>query len=144
MSRDGDEDPLSWAGDDDPTLQPGGDIESTTPKPPPASPTSADDGRSHDQAEPRSAMLIALGIFGGIYLLYTVGWAVNIGRDVYTVASPIDQVMYTAGLWLATAAAPLWFATSLWFTRGHARSRILWLVLGALVLIPWPFAIGGL
>ncbi|WP_166983382.1 hypothetical protein [Paramicrobacterium fandaimingii] len=146
MSRDRDDDPLSWAGDDDPTLQTGAADHPVTKKSArkrarSTAPTAAVADSSQQLG---STMLVVLGILGGIYLLYTVGWALNIGRDSYAVASPIDQIMYTGGLWLAAAAAPLWFAASLWFTRGHARARIIWLLLGMLVLIPWPFVIGGL
>ncbi|QPZ39756.1 hypothetical protein [Paramicrobacterium chengjingii] len=145
MSRDRDDDPLSWAGDDDPTLQTHASGEPVTKKSAQnRTQRSAPASAAEPAQQPGSAMLVVLGVLGGVYLLYTVGWALNIGRDTYAVASPIDQIMYTVGLWLAAAAAPLWFAVALWFTRGHTKSRILWLVLGAVVLIPWPFVIGGL
>ncbi|GAB2512987.1 hypothetical protein [Paramicrobacterium agarici] len=146
MSPERDDDPLSWAGDDDPTLQTSrSDAAGETRSPKQArSPRRSDDAAPAQPRQSGSVMLVVMGVLGGIYLLYTIGWALNIGRDTYSVVSPIDQIMYTVGLWLAAAAPPLWFAASLWFTRGHVKSRTVWLVIGAVMLIPWPFVIGGM
>ncbi|SEC55296.1 hypothetical protein SAMN04489806_3198 [Paramicrobacterium humi] len=148
MSPDRDDDALSWAGDDDPTLQPGpGEQKQLRPgwklvgRP---SRVPAPRDTDEEPSQMGSAMLIALGILAGVYLLYTIGWSINIARDTYPAPAPIDQVMYTVGLWLAVAAAPLWFATTLLFTRRLVRARIVWLIIGAIVLVPWPFVIGGL
>lgn len=148
MSSDRDDDALSWAGDDDPTLQPGpADKRELKPGWKLVGRPSKPSARQPETSAPQqmsSAVLISLGILAGVYLLYTIGWAINIGRDAYSVDSPIDQVMYTFGLWLAVAAPPLWFAAVLLLTRTRTRLRIVWLVVGALVLVPWPFVIGGL
>lgn len=92
--------------------------------------------------------LVSIGVLGGVYLLFAIGWLVGGLRvqarneDVNPLAS-VD-FMYQGALWLATAAPLIWFATTLFATR-KTRSwmRWLWLALGVLLLIPWPFLMIG-
>ena len=91
-----------------------------------------------------SVALIAVSVLGGIFLLYTIGWFVSVQR-IGTVASDgLRTLMFTVGQVLAVAAAPLWFAASFFATRGRqSRWFVLALIVGAFVLIPWPFVIGA-
>ena len=89
--------------------------------------------------------LVALGVLGGVYALYAVGWIIGglrlQGRAQYLVL----DVMYQGSLWLAVLAPVLWFATMFLLTRrsrawvqvrvarGRARS----------LLLPWPFVMIG-
>ena len=88
--------------------------------------------------------LVALGVVGGIYALYAVGWLIGglrlQGRAQYLVL----DVMYQGSLWLAVLAPLLWFATTLLLTR-RARPwlRFAWLAVGAVLLLPWPFVMIG-
>ncbi|MET0735915.1 MAG: DNA polymerase III subunit gamma/tau [Microbacterium sp.] len=88
--------------------------------------------------------LIALGVIGGVYLIYAIGWVIGglrlQGRADYLVA----DVMFQGSFWLAVLAPVLWFATVFLLTRASkAWVRIAWLVGGVLLLIPWPFIMTG-
>jgi hypothetical protein len=91
-----------------------------------------------------SVALIAVSVLGGIFLLYTIGWFVSVQRIGTGASDGLRTLMFTVGQVLAVAAAPLWFAASFFATRGRqARWFVLALVVGAFVLIPWPFVIGA-
>ena len=105
------------------------------------------DGTVHlpgDRPAVGSGTLIALGVFGGVYLLYAIGWVIGglrlQGRAAYLVA----DVMFQGSLWLAVLAPLLWFATVLLLTRAaRAWVRLVWLAAGVLLLLPWPFVMIG-
>jgi hypothetical protein len=97
-----------------------------------------------DERPPMSAvMLVCLGVLGGIYALYTVGWFVSWQRLVYVDTDALELTAFRVQQVLAIVAAPLWFGVTLFFTRERRPAiRLIWLVIGALVLIPWSFALG--
>lgn len=169
MTSHRDDDALGWAGDDDPTLasgsgqapaepgparepapEPGG-----APEPEPApdipdgwsvtGPTAAvEEQAARAAAAPTSPVtLIALGIFGGVYLLYTIGWFLGITRIDNPLIEPVARFMFSLGLWLAVAAPAAWFGATFWFTTARPRARIGWLLAGALLLAPLPFVLGS-
>ena len=129
---------LSWDGDDD----------VTTPSLPPKKTTSvatADSADTIKTASSGSFLLISYGILGGIYLIYTIGWLVTVFNDN---RKPFDdfltEFMYQVGEYLAIASPVLWFVTALLLTRGRKPIvRLLALVLGVIVVIPWPFVLLG-
>ena len=169
-------DALSWDGDDDPTLDTGSSAddsvgedasadddgriaagaESSTGLP--AGYTEPDEDAAEgeaapadaDQAQPMgNAALIALGVLGGVYLLYTIGWIVGGLRlqDVIPFLLPetaVARVAYAFALWIAVAAPAIWFSATVLLTR-RSRSwvRFVWLAAGVVLLIPWPFAMIG-
>ena len=174
MSDPRDDDALAWAGDDDPTLAPEGapapepvradrSAGAASAVPVGAAPVAprrtvldeaedaedlaverelADAERASKQMG--SASLVVLGILGGIYLLYTIGWIVSFSR--YAMPDTIDfsVVSFRITQALAVAASPLWFVATLLLTqKRHARYRFLWLVIGMIVLVPWPFLMGA-
>lgn len=174
-----DDDALSWAGDDDPTLdvgerrvdeqaeharpvQPGettnrsvrsetaparpdADVDTTAVAgtgPAPGAAKSSPAEASREQMS--SVALIAVSVLGGIFLLYTIGWFVSVQRIGTGASDGLRTLMFTVGQVLAVAAAPLWFAASFFATRGRqSRWFVLALIVGAFVLIPWPFVIGA-
>lgn len=88
--------------------------------------------------------LVALGILGGVYLLFTVGWILGgVGmqsKAMFMLPGPL----YQATLWIAVLAPALWFAATLLMTRGSKEwVRISALIIGALLLVPWPFVVAG-
>ncbi|CAD5993866.1 hypothetical protein [Agreia sp. COWG] len=172
MTTSRDDDALHWAGDNDPTLTPPiqAGAASTPAEPSSATDTHAatrieqptvleqaelaeDDAVEQElaraekaSAQLSSAALITLGIVGGIYLLYTVGWGVHVARSVLPLF-PVDNafllICYQVGRLLAVMAAPLWFVSTLLLTQKRSwRSRLGWLLLGVFVLVPWPFIVG--
>lgn len=79
-------------------------------------------------------------VFAAVYVLLTIGWGLIVARNDTQLGSLGPQLLYLVGLGLALAAAPLWFicATFLARTRG---SRVVWMLTGLVVLMPWPVLI---
>ncbi|WP_022890512.1 hypothetical protein [Agromyces italicus] len=157
---DADDEALRWEGDDDATLAPGwkavgspvplkGGAATAAPATGAAAADAdadASESDSHDAAAPGapqtgSVELVVLGVLGGVYLLYTIGWIITALRTATPGTSIVGDFMYSLGLWLAVLAAPLWFVLALRGAR-TARSRLVWLVVGAVVLAPLPFIFG--
>lgn len=158
MKSEGDDDALSWDGDDaldarrpEVSRQKPEPTASAAPAPtldksPAASVTpSASEADAGDEPQGIStATLLLLGILGGIYLLYTIGWILGgVGMQL-PVTFTLPVPLYQGALWLAVLAPALWFVAVLAATRG-SRSwvRIVWLVAGAVLLVPWPFVVSG-
>lgn len=166
MSTGRDDDALSWDGDDDPTLV-APRRERTPEKRPPrdAEPValpegyaavgrgSAEVGRIEadgsvvmpgDPAPMSSVLLVTLGVIAGVFLLFTVGWIVGGSRLQGTADFLVSAVGYRFAFGLAVAAPALWFLTVYLLTRG-AKSwvRVVWLVAGLALLVPWPFIMVG-
>ena len=98
-----------------------------------------------DAAAPLSTpMLVSLGVIGGAYLLYLVGWIVGGLRLQGVALFLVDGFAYQVTMWLAIAAPALWFLAA-WVLTRRAKSwvRILSLLAGMAVLIPWPFVMFG-
>ncbi|MFF2277486.1 DNA polymerase III subunit gamma/tau [Agromyces sp. NPDC058126] len=162
---DADDDALRWEGDDDATLAPGWKAvgtpvplkgaATTAPRTGAGSDADAGTGTGTDAgteegddtvapaggAQTGSVELVVLGVLGGVYLLYTIGWIITALRTATPGMSVVGDFMYSLGLWLAVLAAPLWFVLALRGAR-TARSRLAWLVAGAVVLAPLPFIFG--
>lgn len=158
MSTPRDDDALSWDGDDDPTLATGRDAE-----PPRAAKPSAAAlpkgyravGKGSDAVAPKSeaedaggglgnAGLVGMGVLGGVYLLFAVGWLVGAQRLVGRAPYLLSDVMFQGSAWLAAATPLLWFAAVLLLTRSQKTwVRFVWLAAGVVLLVPWPFAMVG-
>ncbi|MDY7528291.1 MULTISPECIES: DNA polymerase III subunit gamma/tau [Cryobacterium] len=168
-----DDDALGWAGDDDPTLQTRSEdadarensrtpVESDPVASAPASapvyaalpdgwsvkgPTAAIEADAAARNSERSPMssftLISLGVFGGIYLLFTIGWFIGVSRIDNPLGDALASFMFSLGTWLAVAAPVAWFAVTLWLTPTRPRGRILWLLLGVVLLAPLPLLVSG-
>ena len=151
MGRDSDDDDdaLRWEGDDDASLAPGWKKVGT---PAPLASAGVTDGATSAPAEvtdedgrpaqPGSAELVLLGVFGGVYLLFTVGWILSVVRVQNPAQDPLGQFMFGLGLWLAVAAPALWFGVTFVLTRGRTTARLVWLLVGAVVLLPVAFVAG--
>ena len=153
MTRESDDDALRWEGDDDPTLAPGW---KAVGAPAPArsvaddphgerdAAASVDDGETTDAAaQTGSTELVVLGVLGGVYLLYAIGWLITALGGSPVFADPVAQFMYGLGAWFAVLAAPLWFGAVLWLASGNRRARLAWLIVGAVLLVPVPFLLRG-
>jgi len=103
------------------------------------------DAAAHDSdRSPLSSFtLISLGVFGGIYLLFTIGWFIGVNRIGNPLGDALASFMFDLGTWLAVAAPVAWFAVTLWLTRARPRGRILWLLLGVVLLAPLPLLVSG-
>lgn len=89
--------------------------------------------------------LVLLGLLGGLYLLYSWVWfswagyysAVNsaVAAGSGTLGSALQQIVF----WAAPFAPGLWFLSALLLNRGaRTRRLVLWLLIGAVVLVPLP------
>lgn len=99
-----------------------------------------------DDAQPLmgSAQLVALGILGGVYALFAIGWLVGGLRLQGWRPFLVTDAMYQGSLWLAVLAPVLWFATVFLLTRtARAWVRFVWLAAGVVLLVPWPFVLIG-
>ncbi|MFB7250479.1 hypothetical protein [Microbacterium sp. NPDC056234] len=148
------DDALSWEGDEDrpaqrPALPQGWNavgkgseqVEREPADDAPAAETSANTAAS---AAMSPAMLLFVGIFGGIYLLYAVGWVIG-GLNLKPLANLIvADAMYVPWFVLAVAAPALWMLTVWVLTRrAQAWIRVLLLLAGVVLLVPWPFVMVG-
>lgn len=129
---------LSWDGDDDVAVKSA--RPSTT-----NSVATAESTDNTKTASSGSFLLISYGILGGVYLIYTIGWVVSVFNDN---RKPFDdfltEFMYQLGEYIAIASPVLWFVTALVLTRGRKPIvRLLALLLGVVVVIPWPFVLLG-
>ncbi|WP_051172648.1 hypothetical protein [Microbacterium indicum] len=151
-----DDDALSWGGDDDPTLQVRSDEETVEPEgdlPPELQPDPDEDEAGDDEdadeepSGPGNLALVGYGILGGVYALWTAGWVLGSTRLLAWIeqaTSTSADVMFLASMILAIAAPIVWFVATLWLTRNRsAGARFLALAVGALLTIPWPFAMVG-
>lgn len=133
---------LIWAGGRDPSH-----YETPEPKAPkPSKKVAALHAAADDEelSPPMSAVvLVSLGLLGGIYLLYTIGWFSSWQRFIYGSADDLGLVVFQAQQVLAILAAPLWFVLTMVFTRERKPAvRLVWLLIGALLLVPWSFTFG--
>lgn len=107
-------------------------------------PEESDDADDIETPGLSTAMLLILGVVGGIYLLYSVGWVVG-GLRLKPLANFfVIDAMFLPWFVLAVAAPLLWFLASWVLTRGKAGwIRISALLLGVVLLVPWPFVTVG-
>jgi hypothetical protein len=164
-----DDDALSWAGDeDDPTLDPGApegaapaSRPADAPEPAAAPPEPAvepepeqrpADETTTGEPEPAprrlgDAALVTLGVLGGVYLLWTVGWLLGAMRLRALIQMQPDAVvdpMFHGSMVLGILAPAIWFGGAWFLTRGRpAWLRIAALLVGVVVLVPWPFVMVG-
>lgn len=94
--------------------------------------------------------LVLLGVFGGLYLLYAwvwLSWAQFYSTANSAAASgsgSLGAVLQQIVFWAAPLAPILWFVSVLLLNRGARLRRLaLWIVVGAVVLIPLPMFSGG-
>jgi hypothetical protein len=149
VSSDDDDDALTWAGGRDPSHYETPEAKAPKPATAPAVSTNktapAEPRDEDEESSPAtsSVVLVSLGILGGIYLLYTAGWFISWQRFVYIDPDLLELAAFRAQQVLAILASPLWFGATLFLTRDRKPAvRLLWLVVGALVLVPWSFTFG--
>ena len=89
--------------------------------------------------------LVGTGVFGGIFLGYTVGWLLSVQAIGSGATDLFGEIMWQFGEFLAIISAALWFAATLYLTReSRTAVRFGWLALGVVLLVPWPIVWGFL
>lgn len=105
---------------------------------------------TQDSEQVSSVGLMLLGVFGGLYLLYTWGWfeiaqvysAIN--DATASGSGVIGGVLQQIVFWLAPVAPATWFLTTYLLTKQRGSlALLLGLILGAIVLLPFPLIAGG-
>ncbi|MGN6273388.1 MAG: hypothetical protein ACTHMQ_09900 [Protaetiibacter sp.] len=105
----------------------------------------APDALEHSDAARSPAergLLAGTIVFGLAYLALSIGWISSAQLLVYPSFDLLGEIMWQFGEFLAMIAPALWFAAAFTLTpEGTARrgtKRMLALLAGALVLLPWP------
>jgi hypothetical protein len=143
MTSSRDDDALSWAGDNDPTLAQGESPDAPALPDGWSVPGRPETTEARAEREGASSLaLVGTGILAGIYLLYTIGWFVAVSRIGNPLAEPVGRAMFSLGGWLAVAAPIVWFAAAYGLTVERPRRRFAWLLVGAVLLAPLPFVFG--
>ena len=134
MTVPSDDDALSWDGD----------AALAAPKRP--APL-IDDGRTTGgRASGGGFALVVLGVLGGVAVLETAFWirsafqlqiAASVTPGAGTPLEVLAFVLNIAGRVLAVVAPVVWYAVIAWRVQLPSR-RLALLVLGALLLVPWP------
>lgn len=136
------EDALSWAGDDD-RLTTGSPLSAKRDARGASSvkrPGKQGDTDSAESSGLSSVALIGFGIFAGIYLLFSVAWLITALRNPTQIADVLGNAMFQFGLWLSVLSPAIWFGAVLYLGKNKKVStRLLFLLLGVAVLIPWPY-----
>jgi hypothetical protein len=83
--------------------------------------------------------LVGIGVVAATYLFFALGWLVS-GRQLQSLGIPIPDVTVVAMTVGATLAPLVWFVAVLVLTRSwRTWQRFLLLILGLVLLVPWPF-----
>jgi hypothetical protein len=149
MMADPDEDALTW----------GDEADSTHIAAPATEPKKADAAKSEPVPKTElvvdpavrpavsSLQLVTYGVLAGAYLIYTIGWIVSIQRlnAVQTVSTEVlNAIMFGLGEILAMASPAIWFGAAFLLTRGRRPLvRLLWILVGLIAVLPWPFVLGA-
>ena len=149
MAAPDDDDAFRWDGDDDPTLSvaPETVASSAAVAAPDPEPAPVADEASEEPVGIGNVALVAYGVLGGVYALWTAGWiigALRLKDRIEGLSGSVADFMFQGSMILAILAPAVWFLVSLLGTRGkQAWQRFLWIGIGVLVLIPWPFVMVG-
>ena len=133
---DGDDDALSWAGDD---LR-GGIDPLTRNRVADVTASSVDDGPDAAAATRTNlASAAATVLFAVLYLAIVVGWILSVQITGSTATDLFSQVAWQFGEFVAIIAGALWYLAVLTLTPdARTAVRVGWFVLGVVVLLPWP------
>lgn len=147
MMADPEEDALSWGDEADATHIAAPATAATTP------PLKTSQPRTEVIVDPAvkpatsSLQLVTYGVLAGAYLIYTIGWVISIQRlNAVQPASTevLNAIMFGLGEILAIASPVIWFGAAFLLTRGRRPIvRLLWILVGLLAVLPWPFVLGA-
>jgi hypothetical protein len=140
---DGDDDALSWAGDElrggiDPLTRNRVNADRDGDE-------TADDQDAAPDAPSSLARTAATVLFAVLYLAVVVGWILSSQITGSTATDVFSQVAWQFGEFVAIISGALWFLAVLTLTaESRTLVRVGWFALGVGVLVPWPFLLGVL
>jgi hypothetical protein len=135
MAVDPDEEALSWGTERDATH-----VESPEVAAPVVGEDELGEPAKHSNG---SAVLVLYGVIAGVFILYIVGWIVAIQRIDTSDAGALALIVERVGQFLAFLSPAVWFFGILLLVPStKTRLRVLLLVLGVVLLPPWPFILG--
>lgn len=96
-----------------------------------------------EDAHPESGLTWTIGVLAVLYVVWALLWVMGLAQTPpLTAGSEFDNTMYRVGEFLAYIASPLWFVGVVWLgTRWTHKTRTGVLLLGLLLLIPWPYVL---
>jgi len=107
-------------------------------------------GEETVRSEVSNVALVLYGVFGGLYLLYTVGWFLiaqyfsSVNELAAATSGSIGGVMQQVLFWVAFLAPMGWFTTVIVLSRTKKSWFLpVGLILGLIVLLPLPLFIVG-
>ena len=131
---DDDDTALAWAGDEKPVVAKPAETRIVEVAPVEAKP------------QIPAALLVTYGILAGAYAIFTLGWVISVQRytsSFLTSPEPLNAFMFGLGEILAILAPALWFVATFLLTRGRKPLvRLSALLVGLLLVLPWPFVLG--
>lgn len=162
MTSAGDDDEaLRWEGDSQPAFvpapkptpepipeaksEPAPDEPTTDAAPDKTGPVAEPEAAAPDRSGTPSILLVTYGIIAGAFLIYTIGWVTVITTAARAAnPDPLGEISIRMNEILAIASPALWFGAAFLLTRGRKPIvRLLALLLGLVIVLPWPFVILG-
>ena len=95
----------------------------------------------HPPERDSSGVNWTIGVLAVLYVVWALMWVVGLARTPALVTgTTFDDLMYQVGVFLSYISAPLWFVGVVWLgTQWSQKTRTGILLLGLIVLLPWPF-----
>jgi hypothetical protein len=105
-------------------------------------PRELDQPGGEEETEP-SGLNWTIGVLAVLYVVWALMWVVGLARTPALVTgTTFDDLMYQVGVFLSYISAPLWFVGVVWLgTHWSQKTRTGILLLGLVVLLPWPFVL---
>lgn len=132
---------LSWAGDQEADLLRPKNIKDS---PSETAAANRSEQKTLDPLPAPSAWPVIFGVFGGIYILYVVGWALHIFTHQVPHYDVLSAIMGELSEALAIVGPIFWFFAVLVIVPAKRPvMRLIWFIIGSLVMIPWPLIISA-
>ena len=96
---------------------------------------------AQDEGAPREPGVWLTALLGGIYVMWALAWVIGLAQQpTPQLSSALETTLFSFGQFLAYISTPLWFAVTIWLGADWSpRQRGGFLVLGLVILLPWPF-----
>ncbi len=86
--------------------------------------------------------VVVLIVFAVLFAVETLGWAAAVLRNPFGPDGLAAEILYLGGEAAAVLAPAAWYLATVWLAR-TTQSRDIVLIVGLVLLVPWPFVIGA-